>query len=79
MSAYDAIVQACLLRSVRFMMTTRPALSARCRWRLKERHRAEFGFHLGCSIIGGLLLQPVLTLYTDAGDLPLRSTAEIAA
>jgi multidrug efflux pump len=64
MSAYDAIVQACLLRFRPIMMTTLAALFGALPLAIESGTGAELRFPLGVSIIGGLLLSQVLTLYT---------------
>ena len=64
MSAYDAIVQACLLRFRPIMMTTLAALFGALPLAIESGTGAELRFPLGISIIGGLLLSQLLTLYT---------------
>jgi multidrug efflux pump len=64
MSAYDAIVQACLLRFRPIMMTTLAALFGALPLAVASGTGAELRFPLGISIIGGLLLSQLLTLYT---------------
>ena len=64
MTSYDAIVQACLLRFRPIMMTTLAALFGALPLALESGTGAELRFPLGVSIIGGLLLSQVLTLYT---------------
>ena len=64
MSAYDAIVQACLLRFRPIMMTTLAALFGALPLAIESGTGAELRFPLGVSIIGGLLVSQVLTLYT---------------
>ena len=64
MSPYDAIVQACLLRFRPIMMTTLAALFGALPLALESGTGAELRFPLGVSIIGGLLLSQLLTLYT---------------
>jgi multidrug efflux pump len=64
MSAYDAIVQACLLRFRPIMMTTLAALFGALPLAVQSGTGAELRFPLGISIIGGLLLSQLLTLYT---------------
>ena len=64
MSSYDAIVQACLLRFRPIMMTTLAALFGALPLALESGTGAELRFPLGISIIGGLLLSQLLTLYT---------------
>ena len=64
MSAPDAIVQACLLRFRPIMMTTLAALFGALPLAVESGTGAELRFPLGISIIGGLLLSQLLTLYT---------------
>ncbi|HEX7792656.1 MAG TPA: efflux RND transporter permease subunit, partial [Afipia sp.] len=64
MSAYDAIVQACLLRFRPIMMTTLAALFGALPLAIESGTGAELRFPLGVSIIGGLLVSQLLTLYT---------------
>jgi multidrug efflux pump len=62
--AADAIVRACLLRFRPIMMTTLAALFGALPLALASGTGAELRFPLGISIIGGLLLSQLLTLYT---------------
>src|SRR5258706_8415168 len=64
MSANDAIVQACLLRFRPIMMTTLAVLFGALRLAGERGTGAELRFPLGISIMGGLLLSQLLTLYT---------------
>jgi multidrug efflux pump len=64
LSANDAIVQACLLRFRPIMMTTLAALFGALPLAIESGTGAELRFPLGISIIGGLLLSQLLTLYT---------------
>ena len=64
MSATDAIVQACLLRFRPIMMTTLAALFGALPLAIESGTGSELRFPLGISIIGGLLLSQLLTLYT---------------
>ena len=64
MAASDAIVQACLLRFRPIMMTTLAALFGALPLAVQSGAGAELRFPLGISIIGGLLLSQLLTLYT---------------
>jgi multidrug efflux pump len=64
MSAQEAIVQACLLRFRPIMMTTLAALFGALPLAVESGTGAELRFPLGISIIGGLLLSQLLTLYT---------------
>src|SRR3984893_889889 len=64
MSPLDAIVQACLLRFRPIMMTTLAALFGALPLAVESGTGAELRFPLGISIIGGLLLSQLLTLYT---------------
>jgi multidrug efflux pump len=63
-SAYDAIRQACHLRFRPIMMTTLAALFGALPLALASGPGAELRIPLGVSIIGGLLLSQLLTLYT---------------
>ncbi|WP_319798784.1 multidrug efflux RND transporter permease subunit [Nitrobacter sp.] len=64
LSATDAIVQACLLRFRPIMMTTLAALFGALPLAVGSGTGSELRFPLGISIIGGLLLSQLLTLYT---------------
>ena len=65
LSPEESIVQAALLRFRPIMMTTcSPPCSARCHWRWKRGTGSELRNPLGITIIGGLLLSQLLTLYT---------------
>ncbi len=64
MSPHEAIVQACLLRFRPIMMTTLAALFGALPLAVESGTGAELRFPLGISIIGGLLLSQLLTLYT---------------
>ncbi|WP_315832636.1 efflux RND transporter permease subunit [Bradyrhizobium prioriisuperbiae] len=64
MTSYDAIVQACLLRFRPIMMTTLAALFGALPLAIESGTGAELRFPLGISIIGGLILSQMLTLYT---------------
>jgi multidrug efflux pump len=64
MSPRDAITQACLLRFRPIMMTTLAALFGALPLALESGTGSELRFPLGVSIIGGLLLSQLLTLYT---------------
>jgi multidrug efflux pump len=64
MTAYDAIVQACLLRFRPIMMTTLAALFGALPLALESGTGSELRFPLGVSIIGGLIVSQILTLYT---------------
>jgi multidrug efflux pump subunit AcrB len=60
----DAIYQACLLRFRPIMMTTMAALLGAVPLALSHGTGAELRRPLGISIIGGLILSQLLTLYT---------------
>ncbi|POA98176.1 multidrug transporter subunit MdtC [Chromobacterium sinusclupearum] len=60
----DAILQACLLRFRPIMMTTMAALFGALPLALGRGDGAELRTPLGISIVGGLLLSQLLTLYT---------------
>jgi multidrug efflux pump len=64
MSSYEAIVQACRLRFRPIMMTTLAALFGALPLAVESGTGSELRFPLGISIIGGLLLSQLLTLYT---------------
>ncbi|MES2196929.1 MAG: efflux RND transporter permease subunit [Pseudomonadota bacterium] len=64
MSPEQAIVQACLLRFRPIMMTTLAALFGALPLAIESGTGAELRFPLGISIIGGLVLSQILTLYT---------------
>src|SRR5207302_7846812 len=63
-SAEEAIYQACLLRFRPIMMTTMAALLGALPLALGGGVGAELRQPLGISIVGGLLVSQVLTLYT---------------
>jgi multidrug efflux pump len=60
----EAIVQACLLRFRPIMMTTLAALFGALPLAVETGTGSELRFPLGITIIGGLLLSQLLTLYT---------------
>ncbi len=64
MSPHDAIVQACLLRFRPIMMTTLAALFGALPMVFENGTGSELRFPLGITIVGGLLLSQLLTLYT---------------
>jgi multidrug efflux pump len=64
MSPRDAIVQACLLRFRPIMMTTLAALFGAIPLAFESGTGSELRNPLGITIIGGLLLSQLLTLYT---------------
>jgi multidrug efflux pump len=64
MSPREAIVQACLLRFRPIMMTTLAALFGALPLALESGTGSELRYPLGVTIIGGLLLSQLLTLYT---------------
>ena len=64
LSPTEAIVQACLLRFRPIMMTTLAALFGALPLAVESGTGAELRFPLGISIIGGLLVSQLLTLYT---------------
>ncbi len=64
MKPYDAIREACLLRFRPIMMTTFAALLGAVPLALGHGPGAELRVPLGVTIIGGLLLSQLLTLYT---------------
>jgi multidrug efflux pump len=64
LSPRDAIVQACLLRFRPIMMTTLAALFGAIPLAVEQGTGSELRNPLGITIIGGLLLSQLLTLYT---------------
>jgi len=64
MSPQEAIKQACLLRFRPIMMTTMAALLGGIPLALGQGTGSELRRPLGISIVGGLILSQVLTLYT---------------
>jgi multidrug efflux pump len=64
LSPRDAIVDACLLRFRPIMMTTLAALFGALPLAIESGTGSELRFPLGITIIGGLLLSQLLTLYT---------------
>ncbi len=63
-SPLDAIVEACELRYRPIMMTTAAALLGALPLMLENGTGSELRYPLGLTIVGGLLLSQVLTLYT---------------
>ncbi|HZW73309.1 MAG TPA: efflux RND transporter permease subunit, partial [Caldimonas sp.] len=63
-SPADAIYQACLLRFRPIMMTTLAALLGALPLAMSEGVGAELRRPLGISIVGGLIVSQILTLYT---------------
>ncbi len=64
LSAYEAIYQACLLRFRPIMMTTSAAILGAVPLALSFGAGSEIRRPLGISIMGGLLISQLLTLYT---------------
>jgi multidrug efflux pump len=64
LSPRDSIVKACLLRFRPIMMTTLAALLGAVPLAFESGAGSELRFPLGVTIIGGLLLSQLLTLYT---------------
>ncbi len=64
LSAHDAIYQACLLRFRPIMMTTMAALLGGLPLALGSGTGSELRRPLGISIVGGLVISQLLTLYT---------------
>ena len=64
MSSHEAIRQACLLRFRPILMTTMAALLSGLPLMLESGAGSELRKPLGVSMVGGLLLSQVLTLYT---------------
>ena len=63
-SAKNAIYQACLMRFRPILMTTMAALFGGLPWALGTGTGSELRRPLGITIIGGLILSQILTLYT---------------
>jgi len=64
MSSYDAIFQACILRFRPIMMTTTAAIMGALPLAFGTGTGSELRRPLGITIVGGLLLSQLLTLYT---------------
>ena len=64
LSAYDAIYQACLLRFRPIMMTTSAAILGAVPLAVSFGSGSEIRRPLGISIVGGLIISQLLTLYT---------------
>ena len=64
LSAHDAIIRACILRFRPIMMTTVAAMFGALPLALGTGEGAELRRPLGITIIGGLMLSQLLTLYT---------------
>ena len=64
LSALDAVNKACLLRFRPILMTTVAAILGAVPLALGAGDGAEFRRPLGLSIVGGLVLSQILTLYT---------------
>jgi multidrug efflux pump len=64
LSSYDAIYEACLLRFRPIIMTTTAAILSAIPLALSFGQGAELRRPLGLSIVGGLLVSQLLTLYT---------------
>jgi multidrug efflux pump len=64
LSSYDAIYQACVLRFRPIMMTTSAAILGAVPLALSFGNGGEIRRPLGISIMGGLLISQLLTLYT---------------
>ena len=71
----QAIHQACLLRFRPIMMTTMAALLGGLPLALGTGTGSELRRPLGITIVGGLLVSQVLTLYTDARHLSLHGAS----
>ena len=63
-SSYDSIVEACLLRFRPILMTTMAALLGALPLALGSGTGSELRRPLGITIIGGLIMSQLLTLYT---------------
>ncbi|MBC7800369.1 MAG: multidrug efflux RND transporter permease subunit [Gemmatimonadaceae bacterium] len=64
LSPLDAITEACLLRFRPIMMTTAAALLGALPLVLENGTGSELRYPLGLTIVGGLILSQILTLYT---------------
>jgi multidrug efflux pump len=64
LSAYDSIFKACMLRFRPIMMTTMAALLGAIPLAFDQGMGSELRRPLGISIVGGLLVSQLLTLYT---------------
>jgi multidrug efflux pump len=64
LSSYDAIYEACLLRFRPIMMTTSAAILGAVPLALSFGNGGEIRRPLGISIVGGLIISQILTLYT---------------
>jgi multidrug efflux pump len=64
LSSYDAIYEACLLRFRPIMMTTSAAILGAVPLALSFGNGGEIRRPLGISIVGGLIISQLLTLYT---------------
>jgi multidrug efflux pump len=64
LSSYDAIFQACLMRFRPIMMTTSAAILGAIPLAVSFGNGGEIRRPLGISIVGGLLISQLLTLYT---------------
>ena len=64
LSSYDAIYEACLLRFRPIMMTTSAAILGAIPLALSFGNGGEIRRPLGISIVGGLIISQLLTLYT---------------
>jgi multidrug efflux pump len=64
LNAQDAVTKACLIRFRPIMMTTVAAILGAIPLALGSGDGAEFRRPLGISIVGGLILSQILTLYT---------------
>jgi len=78
LSPRDAIYQACTLRFRPILMTTTASLLGGVPLMVGTGTGSELRQPLGYTIVGGLMLSQILTLYTTPGRLPVpRQTSSV--